>query len=211
MPLVWAQSLWWLAQMLDDGLLDRSDIDPLGRHRRRPKPAPPVQIAILAEDLETQTQLAALGIRVERVDELETIELRPARDLARFYSAQGAAPVLGLTGRPERRLRSLTTARFYRLGDRRLAFAPSIVADWDHLALDMAILCQRLRSEVAYLSRYWQSQGFPTLVVPFWVAGILRREPTCCRPFCTNGATGIADRQSFASAPLDSLWPRRSG
>jgi phosphorylase kinase alpha/beta subunit len=22
-PLVWAQSLWWLAQMLDDGLLDR--------------------------------------------------------------------------------------------------------------------------------------------------------------------------------------------
>ena len=165
-PLVWAQSLWWLAQMLDDDLLDRSDIDPLGRHRRRPKPAPPVQIAILAEDLETQTQLAALGIRVERVDELETIELRPARDLARFYSAQGAAPVLGLTGRPERRLRSLTTARFYRLGDRRLAFAPSIVADWDHLALDMAILCQRLRSEVAYLSRYWQSQGFPTLVVP---------------------------------------------
>jgi Glycosyl hydrolases family 15. len=165
-PLVWAQSLWWLAQMLDDGLLDRSDIDPLGRHRRRPKPAPPVQIAILAEDLETQTQLAALGIRVERVDELETIELRPARDLARFYSAQGAVPVLGLTGRPERRLRSLTTARFYRLGDRRLAFAPSIVADWDHLALDMAILCQRLRSEVAYLSRYWQSQGFPTLVVP---------------------------------------------
>ena len=105
-------------------------------------------------------------MRVERVDELETIELRPARDLARFYSAQGAVPVLGLTGRPERRLRSLTTARFYRLGDRRLAFAPSIVADWDHLALDMAILCQRLRSEVAYLSRYWQSQGFPTLVVP---------------------------------------------
>ena len=33
-------------------------------------------------------------------------------------------------------------------------------------SLDMAILCQRLRSEVAYLSRYWQSQGFPTLVVP---------------------------------------------
>jgi hypothetical protein len=92
-PLVWAQSLWWLAQMLDDGLLDRSDIDPLGRYRRRPKPAPPVQIAILAEDFETQTQVAALGIRVERVDELETIELHPARQLARFYSAQGAAPV----------------------------------------------------------------------------------------------------------------------
>ena len=39
-PLVWAQSLWWLAQMLQDGLLDRSDMDPLGRHRRRLKPPP---------------------------------------------------------------------------------------------------------------------------------------------------------------------------
>jgi phosphorylase kinase alpha/beta subunit len=158
-PLVWAQSLWWLAQMLDDGLLDRNEVDPLGRHRRRPKPVPPVQIALLAEDLETQTQLANLGIRTERVDELETIELRPARELARFYSAQGACPVLGLTGRPERRLRTLTTARFYRLGERRLAFAPSVVADHqDHLGLDMAILCQRLRSEVAYL--------FPPLAKP---------------------------------------------
>ena len=48
--------------MLQDGLLDRNDIDPLGRHRRRPKPSPTVQIALLAEDLETQTQLANLGI-----------------------------------------------------------------------------------------------------------------------------------------------------
>jgi phosphorylase kinase alpha/beta subunit len=166
-PLVWAQSLWWLAQMLQDGLLDRGDMDPLGRHRRRPKPSSSVQIALLAEDLETQTQLADLGIRVERMDELETIELRPAHDLARFYGAQGASQVLGLTGRPERRLRTLTTARFYRLADRRLAFAPSVLADHqDHLTLDMAILSQYLRSEVAYLSRNWQGQGLPTLVLP---------------------------------------------
>ena len=165
-PLVWAQSLWWLAQMLQDGLLERSDMDPLGRHRRRLKPPVAVQIAVLAEDLETQTNLADLGIIVERVDQLETIELRPARELARFYESQGASPALGLTGRPRRRLRSLTTSRFYRLGDRRLAFAPSLMADQDYLAMDMAILAQRLRSEVSYLSRNWQGQGRPTLVLP---------------------------------------------
>ncbi len=163
-PLVWAQSLWWLGQMLLDDLLDRNDTDPLGRHRRRPKPPSSVQIALLVEDLETQTQLGTLGITVELLDELETIELRPAQELARFYEAQGANSVLGLTGRPMRRLRTLTTARFYRLGDRRLAFAPSVLTDQlDHLALDTAILCQRLRSEVAYLSRHWQSQDFPVL------------------------------------------------
>jgi phosphorylase kinase alpha/beta subunit len=166
-PLVWAQSLWWLAQMLQDGLLDRSDMDPLGRHRRRLKPPPPVQIALLAEDLETQTQLANLGISADRMDQLESLELWHSRELARFYGAQGSSQVLGLTGRPQRRLRTLTTARFYRVEDRRLAFVPSVLADHhDHLALDMAILSQRLRSEVAYLSRNWQSQGLPTLVLP---------------------------------------------
>ncbi|HET9523762.1 MAG TPA: glycoside hydrolase family 15 protein [Terrimicrobiaceae bacterium] len=215
-PLVWAQSLWWLAQMLDDGLLDRSDVDPLGRHRRRPKPAPPVQIALLAEDLETQTQLANLGIRAERMDELESIELRPAQELARFYSAQGASPVLGLSGRPERRLRTLTTARFYRLGDRRLAFAPSVVAEYqDHLALDMAILCQRLRSEVAYLSQHWQSQGLPTLVVPLGqrhlgdgtdlLSALLHewRDGRCGQTVVRLGALG----QFMASADWRSLDP----
>jgi phosphorylase kinase alpha/beta subunit len=165
-PLVWAQSLWWLAQMLQDGLLERTDLDPLGRHRRRPKPPVAVQIALLAEDLETQTHLADLGIIVERADQLETIELRPAQELARFYESQGASAALGLTGRPQRRLRSLTTSRLYRLDDRRLAFAPSLLADQDYLAMDMAILAQRLRSEVAYLSRNWQGQGRPTLVFP---------------------------------------------
>ena len=101
------------------------------------------------------------------MDQLESLELWHARELARFYGAQGASQVLGLTGRPQRRLRTLTTARFYRVEDRRLAFVPSVMADHhDHLALDMAILSQRLRSEVAYLSRNWQSQGLPTLVLP---------------------------------------------
>jgi phosphorylase kinase alpha/beta subunit len=97
-PLVWAQSLWWLAQMLQDGFLDRSDMDPLGRHRRRLKPSPTVQIALLAEDLETQTQLDNLGISVDRMDQLESLELWHARELARFYGAQGASQALGLTG-----------------------------------------------------------------------------------------------------------------
>ena len=166
-PLVWAQSLWWLAQMLLDGLLDRTDLDPLERHRPRSKPSSPVQIALLAEDAETQARLAGLGIGVDRVDQLETIELRPALELVCFYEAQGASRTLGLTGRPRRRLRTLTTARFYRLGERRLAFAPSMMADHqDHLALDLAIFVQRLRSEVAYLSRHWRGQGLPTFVLP---------------------------------------------
>ena len=180
--------------MLEDGLLEPSDLDALGRHRRRETPPVAVQAAVLAEDLQTQAHLADLGIVVERVDELDTIELRPAQELAQFYASQGAIPTLGLTGRPQRRLRTLTTSRLYRLRDRRLAFAPSLLADQDYLAMDMAILAQRLRGEVAYLSRNWRGQGRPTLVVPLGQRHI-ESEERASRSLCSrNGATGIADR-----------------
>jgi phosphorylase kinase alpha/beta subunit len=187
-PLVWAQSLWWLAQMLEDGLLERADMDPLGRHRRRPRPAVSVQVAVLAEDLETETQLADLGILVERADQLETIELRPARELALFYGSQGASAVLGLTGRPQRRLRSLTTARLYRLGERRLAFARRL-ADQDYLSMDMAILAQRLRGS-RMLSAQLAGPGRPPRFAFGSASPRIR-----CRPLMAlrGGATVTAD------------------
>ncbi|MBV9470193.1 MAG: glycoside hydrolase family 15 protein, partial [Abitibacteriaceae bacterium] len=47
-PLVWAQSLYYLGQMLHEGLLELSDIDPLGRHHRvGERREPTVQIALL--------------------------------------------------------------------------------------------------------------------------------------------------------------------
>ena len=41
------QSLWWFGQMLEDGLLEPSDLDPLGRHRRRATPPVAVQAVFL--------------------------------------------------------------------------------------------------------------------------------------------------------------------
>jgi Glycosyl hydrolases family 15. len=62
-PLVWAQSLYFLCQLLNEGLIAIGDIDPLGRHlcvgRHR---EPSVQIALLAEDEDLQAELAANGI-----------------------------------------------------------------------------------------------------------------------------------------------------
>lgn len=43
-PLIWAQSLWYLARMIDDGLLAVGEIDPLGRHIRHHNAAPRVQV-----------------------------------------------------------------------------------------------------------------------------------------------------------------------
>jgi phosphorylase kinase alpha/beta subunit len=66
MPLVWAQSLWLLARMLQDNLVTVFEIDPLGRHQQLDKTSHPiVQIALVVEDKALQETLASRGIPSE--------------------------------------------------------------------------------------------------------------------------------------------------
>lgn len=157
LPLVWAQSLYFLGLMLDEGLLDKGDIDPLGRHRgtggRR---QPVVQIALLAEDEELQTELAYEGIATQTPTEVEPIQVRQARDLSRVYSQIGRNDKLGLTGRPIRRLRSLTTSNIFRIRGEKIVFLPSFLDQQEfYLTLDYHFLVSQIKSELAYIHRHW--------------------------------------------------------
>ncbi|MGH8002557.1 MAG: glycoside hydrolase family 15 protein, partial [Brasilonema sp.] len=65
-PLVWAQSLYFLGQMLSEGLIAVGDIDSLGRHLCIGKNQQAVvQIAFLAEDEDLQGKLAVHGIETQ--------------------------------------------------------------------------------------------------------------------------------------------------
>lgn len=59
-PLVWAQSLFLLGSMLEDGLLRPGDLDPLGRRHAKPKKKPVVQLIFLSEDEMLQQELLSL-------------------------------------------------------------------------------------------------------------------------------------------------------
>jgi phosphorylase kinase alpha/beta subunit len=85
-PLIWAQSLWYLGRMIDDGLLAVGEIDPLGRHKQHYNMEPRVQVCLLAEDEELQAQLLKYGISTQVPEQIEPIQLRPARDLQNAYS-----------------------------------------------------------------------------------------------------------------------------
>ncbi len=176
-PLLWAQSLYWLGQLIQEGLLDLSDIDPLGRHRRMGrKRSPIVQIALLSEDPELQLDLAAHGVATQTLAEVDSIEIRHANDLSQAYTQVGRNDPLGLTGRPYRRLRSLTTSRIYRLQGRLTAFLPSMLdQQQSYLALDPRFWVAELVAELAYLHRHWDQLGRPTLTVlithPVWESG----------------------------------------
>ncbi|MEM9922810.1 MAG: glycoside hydrolase family 15 protein [Cyanobacteria bacterium P01_D01_bin.50] len=166
-PLVWAQSLYFLGQMLSEKLLSVGDIDPLGRYlsvgRQR---QPIVQIALLAEDEELQSKLAVRGIQTETLLQIKPIQVRQAADLIAIYKGIGYNEKLGVTGRPPRLPRSLTTSRIFRIGNENIVFLPSFLdSEQFYLTLDYHFLVDQLKSELAYTQKYWSDLGRPTLTL----------------------------------------------
>ncbi|MDJ0734020.1 MAG: glycoside hydrolase family 15 protein [Nostocaceae cyanobacterium] len=166
-PLVWAQSLYFLGQMLREGMLSVGDIDPLGQHLRMNKHREPVvQIALLAEDEDLQAKLEVYGIKTQTPKQVEPIQVRQASELALIYNQLGYSDKLGLTGRPVRRLRSLTTSNIFRIGKETVVFLPSFLdAQQFYLTLDYHFLVDQLKSELAYIQKYWHDLGRPTLTL----------------------------------------------
>ncbi|MBH8563604.1 glycoside hydrolase family 15 protein [Nostoc sp. CENA67] len=164
-PLVWAQSLYFLSQMLSEGLIAVGDIDPLGRYLCIGKNRDSmVQIALLAEDEDLQTKLEIHGIETQTPKQVEPIQVRKAGELSAIFTQIGRNDKLGLTGRPVRRLRSLTTSRIFRIHGETIVFLPSFVDSQQfYLTLDYHFLVDQFRSELAYIQKYWSDLGRPTL------------------------------------------------
>ena len=166
-PLVWAQSLYLLGRLLRDGLLAIGDIDPLGRHLRLGyQPTPVVQIALLAEDADLQTKLATYGIDTQTPQQVAPIQVRQAGELSAIYAQIGRNDKLALTGRPVRRLRSLTTSRVFQICGKTIAFLPALLDQQQfYLALDDQFLVAQIKGEIAYIQRHWYQLGRPMLTL----------------------------------------------
>jgi phosphorylase kinase alpha/beta subunit len=165
-PLVWAQSLYLLGRMMRDGVLQASDIDPLGRRRRRPPHLPVVQLVFLAEDEALQAELAAHGVLTETPEDIAPVVVYMPHDIAVAYGQVGSNARLGLTGRSARALKSLTTSRFYKLRGRTVVCLASFFMQQEFfLAYDLDFVVRRFESELAYLYRNWTQSGRPTVTV----------------------------------------------
>ncbi|MEG4336101.1 glycoside hydrolase family 15 protein [Microcoleus sp. D3_18_C2] len=166
-PLVWAQSLYFLGQLLNEGLIAVGDIDPLGRHLSVDQHREPlVQIALLAEDEDLQAELAANGIAAQTPKQVEPIQVRQTKELSAIYTQIGRNDQLGLTGRPVRRLRSLTTSRVFKIREEAIVFLPSFLNRQEfYLTLDYHFLVAQIKSEIAHIHRHWYQLGRPTVTL----------------------------------------------
>jgi phosphorylase kinase alpha/beta subunit len=167
LPLVWAQSLYLLGQLVREGLLSLGDIDPLGRHRRiKALRQPLVQIALLSEDESLQAELATYGIETQTPTQVAPIQVRRSEELTAIYHQVGRNDKLQFTGRPIRRLRSLTTSRIFRIRGETVVFLPSFLDQQKfYLTLDYHFLVAQIRGELNYIQRHWDQLGRPTITL----------------------------------------------
>jgi len=166
-PLVWAQSLFMLGCLIQDGLLCCNDIDPLGRHKVvKQNQDCQLQIQLLAQDEAVQNSLMEYGIRTQTLAEIAPIQIREANELAEAYTHVGRNDRIGLTGRPLRQLRTLATSKLYVLAGECLLFLPQCLNQKGfYLAMDNRLLIQRLRLELSYIYTHWDRPGNPLVVM----------------------------------------------
>ena len=166
-PLVWAQSLYILGSLIQDGLLSCDDIDPLGRHKAIKRSTDHIiQIQLLAQDDDVQKQLSEHNIVAQTLAEIAPFQIREASELAMAYTQVGRNDRIGLTGRPLRQLRSLATSKLYTLAGEPLLFTPQCLNQKGfYLAMDNHQLIQRLRVELSYIYKHWDRQGNPVVAI----------------------------------------------
>ena len=166
-PLVWAQSLFMLGCLIQDGLLSVDDIDPLGRHKKIKKSQNyTIQIQLVSQDEEVQRHLREHTIDTQTLAELAPFQIREAIELSMAYTQVGRNDRMGLTGRPLRQLRSLATSKLYTLAGEPLVFTPQCLNQKGfYLAMDNHLLIQRLRVELSYIYKHWDREGNPVVAI----------------------------------------------
>ncbi|KAI8814804.1 glycosyl hydrolases family 15-domain-containing protein [Cladochytrium replicatum] len=169
-PLVWAQSLYILGNLMFDNLLSPAELDPLGRrllpHRRKLGTEVVVQIVLLAESAELQARLAMYGLDTQTLDSCAPVTIAPPSVLRDAYLALGDNKKLGLTGRPKRPVGTIGTCKLYRCQGRLYGFLPHFMDKEEfYLVSDNDYLVSVLEQELAFVKNHWWYTGRPTMMV----------------------------------------------
>lgn len=168
-PLVWANSLYFLGNLLHEGLLEPSQLDPLGRrisNRRDPHPDTVVQVVLLSESTKLKKRLATFGVETQTLEEIRPIAVGPPAALVEIYAALGTNAKLGLSGRPKRPIGTLGTSRLYRIKGQLYAFTPHFMdQERFYLTGDTQYFISVFEQELQFVQKNWFYAGRPTMTV----------------------------------------------
>lgn len=167
-PFMWAQSLFIIGRLLQEGFIVPGELDPLNRRlASEKKPDVVVQVVVLAEDHIIQEKLMHHEIFVQTIQDVPDFEVLPARVLGHIYTYLGRSSKLSLSGRQSRDVGILSTSKMYLFKDSLLVFTPQFADQHRfYLASDTDLLVDTFKTEVAYLKTAWRMLGRPTVILP---------------------------------------------
>ena len=164
-PLVWAQSLYMLSDMMLDGLLLPEDIDPLNRRACtcRYTIVQPL-VPVLAENEAVKEQLLQLGFFSQTVAEVKPIKIMYASVLSQIHTLVGNNTKLGLTGRPFSVSRTIATSRVHELTGKKVVFLPYYFNPQGfYFSYDNTLLAEHFRASLKFLSAQWNKSKQPLM------------------------------------------------
>lgn len=209
LPLVWAQSLYMLSDMILDGVLSPSDIDPLHRrenigHSRKIYPLIPV----LAENKSVKQQLLDIGFICETLAEVKPVRIMHASQLSELHTVLGKNEKLSLSGRPLLVSRTITTSRLHLLAGEEVVFLPYYFNPQGYyFNYDNKLLVEHFRSSLKFLAKHWDQPGQP--LVPFLVREdmLIDRERNVMITLLYDIQRGVCDSLEIITGSLRQLLP----
>ena len=178
-PLVWAQSLYMLGNLINDDHITINDMDPLGRRflPNQHKHAIVVQLAFISEDTALQSQLNTLGLQTDVIDQLN-LKVCDPKSLKQAYASLGQNSKLKLTGRPNRPMGILSTSRLYRIKGQLYCFTPNFMDREEfYLTNDVQFLVNIFENELLFINKHWTFTGRPTIVVHLTHSMMKQQQP----------------------------------
>lgn len=156
-PLVWAQSLYYIGLLLDEGLIEEDDLDPLKLNQRAKKDSEAqVALVVIADNDSVKQQLAEKGVIAETIDDIKPINIMSAAELVNAYREVGANNALALTGRPKRRFQGLATAQTYMINNQPYLSLSGLQYDENNYRVfDAELASSNLNREIHYISKNW--------------------------------------------------------
>ncbi len=165
-PLVWAQSLYMLSDMILDGVLRPSDIDPLRRrerisHKRVTHPL----VCVLAENESVKGQLLNLGFESETLSDVKPIKIMHASTLSKVHTLIGKNDKLSLSGRANLVSRTMTTSQLHILASQEIIFLPYYFNPKGfYFSYDNRLLVEQFRGSLKFLASNWDQAGQPIII-----------------------------------------------
>ncbi len=156
-PLVWAQSIYYSALLIDEGYVQTSEVDALNLRGNTTRfNRSQVALVILAENEDVKKQLAENGVIAESLGDIAPVKVISAPHLVEAYAQVGANKPLQLSGRPRRRLQSLATSQTYDINKQKCLCLSWIQSEEaDYRMRDAELVSYKVRKEISHIRKHW--------------------------------------------------------